>query len=92
MFRKSVALVAVLLVVLIASSASAVCGNRGFVNRNFNRGLSQEVIGNQLLTFDRNGNVVNRQFLNRGNRNFNRSLFFNDFNRGRLSNGVFLSF
>lgn len=61
------ALVALVLFVGVASAQQ--CGG----NRNF--GLRQAVIGNQIVTFDRFGNVVDRDFVNRG-RGFiqNRSL------------------
>lgn len=52
---------------VFASDASAVgCGvNRGGGVVNINRGVQQRLIGNQLITFGPNGNVIRRQFVGR---------------------------
>ena len=73
--RKFIAIAALVALCVIASDASAVCrgggNNIGRINN-----LQQRVIGNQLITFDRFGNVVRRQFINAGglNVNINRGL------------------
>lgn len=79
MFRKCLFVAALVALCVVASSASAQCSvNRGFnrgVNLNVNRGfvgngLRQVFVGNQLVTLDRFGNVVRRQFINRGFNSF----------------------
>lgn len=64
-------IVAVVLAVVLAGDASAVCPNRGV-----NVGNRQVVVGNQLVTLDRFGNVVRRQFIRGANQQVvvNRSL------------------
>ncbi len=68
--KKFIAIAALVALCVIASDASAVCGGRGNNIGRINN-LQQRVIGNQLITFDRFGNVVRRQFINAGGLNVN---------------------
>lgn len=88
---KLIALAVVLIAVLFAGSAEAQCRNRN-VNRNL--GLQQIVAGNQLITIDRFGRVVDRQFIRGNNLSraaLNRALFRVDpFGRNSLEDRLLL--
>lgn len=69
--KKFIAIAALVALCVIASDASAVCRGGGGNNIGRINNLQQRVIGNQLITFDRFGNVVRRQFINAGGLNVN---------------------